>query len=55
MAECNHDCANCASNCADRTSPQSFLAAKNSISNVKNVIAVVSGTKAQIGRVVPIR
>ena len=49
MAECNHDCANCASNCADRTSPQSFLAAQNSRSNVKNVIAVVSG-KGGVGK-----
>ncbi len=49
MAECNHDCANCASNCADRTTPQSFLAAQNSRSNVKNVIAVVSG-KGGVGK-----
>ena len=49
MAECNHDCENCASNCADRTSPQSFLVPQNSKSNIKNVIAVVSG-KGGVGK-----
>ena len=49
MAECNHDCANCASNCADRTSPQSFLVPQNGKSNIKNVIAVVSG-KGGVGK-----
>ena len=49
MAECNHDCANCSQNCSDRTSPQSFLLAQNSRSNIKNVIAVVSG-KGGVGK-----
>ena len=49
MAECNHDCENCASNCADRTAPQSFLEPQNSRSNIRNVIAVVSG-KGGVGK-----
>ena len=49
MAECNHDCANCASNCDERTEPQSFLVPQNSKSNIKNVIAVVSG-KGGVGK-----
>ena len=49
MAECNHDCANCVSNCDERTEPQSFLVPQNSKSNIKNVIAVVSG-KGGVGK-----
>ena len=49
MAECNHDCANCASNCDERTEPQSFLVPQNSKSSIKNVIAVVSG-KGGVGK-----
>ena len=49
MAECNHDCANCSSNCSDRTAPQSFLLAQNNRSNIKNVYAVVSG-KGGVGK-----
>ncbi|MBP0970206.1 MAG: Mrp/NBP35 family ATP-binding protein [Oscillospiraceae bacterium] len=49
MAECNHDCANCAENCGDRTSPQSFLVPQNERSNIRKVIAVVSG-KGGVGK-----
>ncbi|MBP1555473.1 MAG: Mrp/NBP35 family ATP-binding protein [Oscillospiraceae bacterium] len=49
MAECNHDCANFASNCDERTEPQSFLVPQNSKSSIKNVIAVVSG-KGGVGK-----
>ena len=49
MAECNHDCANCSSNCSDRTKPQSFLLPQNSKSKIRNVIAVVSG-KGGVGK-----
>ncbi|MBR2740543.1 MAG: Mrp/NBP35 family ATP-binding protein [Oscillospiraceae bacterium] len=49
MAECNHDCANCASNCGERKAPQSFLVPQNSRSNIKKVYAVVSG-KGGVGK-----
>ena len=49
MPECNHDCSNCSSNCGERTTPQSFLVQQNDRSNVKNVIAVVSG-KGGVGK-----
>ncbi len=45
MAEnCTHDCSSCSSNCGERTQPQSLLEPCNSVSSVKQVIAVVSGT-----------
>ena len=47
MAECNHDCGNCASKCGEEKT--SFLEEQNSMSNVKNVIAVVSG-KGGVGK-----
>ncbi len=50
MAEnCTHDCSTCGENCADRSAPQSFLAEQNANSNVKKVIAVVSG-KGGVGK-----
>ena len=45
MAECSHDCANCAEKC----SKESLLAPKNPKSNVKKVIGVVSG-KGGVGK-----
>lgn len=45
MAECNHDCANCASKC----DKQSFLAKPNELSKIKKVIGVVSG-KGGVGK-----
>ncbi|MBR0137388.1 MAG: Mrp/NBP35 family ATP-binding protein [Erysipelotrichaceae bacterium] len=48
MSECNHDCANCSQNCAERD-PKSFLLQQNSRSNIKKIIAVVSG-KGGVGK-----
>lgn len=46
---CTHDCSTCGSNCSSRTAPNSFLAEMNAGSNVKHVIAVVSG-KGGVGK-----
>ena len=46
---CTHDCSTCGSSCASREQPQSLLAPMNPNSNVKNVIAVVSG-KGGVGK-----
>ncbi len=45
---CNHDCSSCSENCSDRKS-ESLIAEQNHMSNVKNVIAVVSG-KGGVGK-----
>jgi len=45
---CNHDCSSCSSNCGERTA-ESLLAPANQYSNVKKVIAVVSG-KGGVGK-----
>ncbi len=45
MAECSHDCANCAEKC----SKESLLAPMNKASRVKHVIGVVSG-KGGVGK-----
>ena len=50
MAECNHDCSSCSSNCGERTAQQTDFSAKlNSLSSVKKTIAVVSG-KGGVGK-----
>ena len=49
MSECTLDCSTCSSNCASRTEPQSMLEPQNAASNVKKVIAVVSG-KGGVGK-----
>lgn len=49
MAECNHDCANCGENCGDRTAPVDLKAPAHPNSNVKKVIAVMSG-KGGVGK-----
>lgn len=49
MAECNSDCAGCGVDCPSRKDPQSFQAPMNAHSDVKNVIAVVSG-KGGVGK-----
>ena len=50
MAEnCTHDCSTCSSNCSERTAPQDLRAPANPHSNVKKVIAVVSG-KGGVGK-----
>ena len=48
MADCNHDCSSCSSNCAERQ-PESMLKPLNPYSSVKKVIAVVSG-KGGVGK-----
>ena len=48
--ECNHECASCGESCNERTQEQTDLQAKpNTLSHVKNVIAVVSG-KGGVGK-----
>lgn len=49
MASCNNDCSSCASSCGDRKEPQSLLEKPNKYSNIKKVIAVVSG-KGGVGK-----
>ncbi len=46
---CTHDCSTCGSDCASRKAPESLLEPMNKYSNVKNVIAVVSG-KGGVGK-----
>ena len=48
MSSCNGNCSSCSSNCSDRKA-ESLLAAPNPKSNVKKVIAVVSG-KGGVGK-----
>lgn len=45
---CTHDCGSCSQNCSERD-PKSFLEKPNPKSNIKNVIAVVSG-KGGVGK-----
>lgn len=49
MSECSHDCSSCGQTCGERTEPQSFLKPANAQSNIKKVIAVVSG-KGGVGK-----
>ncbi|MGN0299666.1 MAG: P-loop NTPase [Lachnospiraceae bacterium] len=49
MSECSNNCSSCGENCASRRAPQSLLAPQNVKSNVKQVIAVVSG-KGGVGK-----
>ena len=48
MSECTHDCSTWSASCAERK-PESLLEAQNAFSNVKKVIAVVSG-KGGVGK-----
>ena len=48
MSECTHDCSSCGADCASRKQ-ESLLEAQNAHSNVKKVIAVVSG-KGGVGK-----
>ena len=48
MSSCNGNCSSCSSDCADRTA-ESLLAQPNPKSNIKKVIAVVSG-KGGVGK-----
>ena len=45
---CSHNCSSCSENCSDRKQ-ESLLVEQNSMSNVKNVIAIVSG-KGGVGK-----
>lgn len=49
MSECTHDCSSCSANCSSREQPESLLEAQNAQSDVKKVIAVVSG-KGGVGK-----
>ncbi|MDD5937432.1 MAG: Mrp/NBP35 family ATP-binding protein [Clostridiales bacterium] len=49
MAECNHDCSACGESCGERTEEFDFRAKANPNSNVKKVIAVMSG-KGGVGK-----
>ncbi len=48
MSDCTHDCSSCSQECSSRTR-ESLLAQKNKNSNVKKVIAIVSG-KGGVGK-----
>ncbi len=48
MSECTHNCSTCSSNCSERKA-ESLLAPQNQLSDVKKVIAVVSG-KGGVGK-----
>lgn len=48
MAECSHNCSSCQENCASRTK-ESLLKPQNVNSNIKNVIAIMSG-KGGVGK-----
>ena len=49
MSECTHDCSSCGVDCASRKQPESLLEPQNAQSNIKKVIAVVSG-KGGVGK-----
>ncbi|MBQ6380166.1 MAG: Mrp/NBP35 family ATP-binding protein [Clostridia bacterium] len=49
MAECTHDCASCGADCASRKEENDFLIEQNVHSDIKKVIAVVSG-KGGVGK-----
>ena len=49
MPECTHDCSTCGESCAERTEEFDFRAKANPNSNVKKVIAVMSG-KGGVGK-----
>ena len=49
MPDCNRDCSSCGQSCGERTAPFDFRAPANPNSNVKKVIAVMSG-KGGVGK-----
>ena len=49
MPDCTHDCSSCGQSCGERTAPPDFRAKANPNSNVKKVIAVMSG-KGGVGK-----
>ena len=46
---CGHNCSSCGEECSSRTKPKSFIENTNEFSNIKKVIAVVSG-KGGVGK-----
>lgn len=48
MSECTHDCSSCGENCSERAQ-ESLIAKPHQLSNIKKVIAVVSG-KGGVGK-----
>ena len=46
---CNHDCGSCGERCSEDTTRQSLLEKPNELSNIKHVVAVVSG-KGGVGK-----
>ena len=49
MSECTHDCSTCGANCGSREQPQSLLEKPHAGTNIKKVIAVMSG-KGGVGK-----
>ena len=49
MSECTHDCSSCSASCGERREPQDLRKPANALSNIKKVIAVVSG-KGGVGK-----
>ena len=49
MSECTHDCSSCGESCSSRTQPQDFREKPHPLSNIKKIIAVVSG-KGGVGK-----
>ena len=49
MSECTHDCSSCGASCGERIEPQDLRKPANPLSNIKKVIAVVSG-KGGVGK-----
>ena len=43
MSECTHDCSSCGANCPSRDQQQSLLEKPHAGTNIKKVIAVMSG------------
>lgn len=49
MSDCTHDCSSCGESCGERTAPMDLREPMNPLSNVKKVVAVVSG-KGGVGK-----
>lgn len=49
MSECTHQCGSCNASCGERTEPKNMIEQSNPYSDVKKVIAVVSG-KGGVGK-----
>lgn len=49
MSECTHDCSSCGENCPSRKDPQDLREKPHPLSNIRKIIAVVSG-KGGVGK-----